>query len=252
MKRKICIISDLHGILPEIRYNVDILCICGDIIPNNIQYNFDESIKWLQNDFINWTNNIPVKKIIMVWGNHDFIGEHLYNSYIFNQSKYIFGNNSNIHILCDKSVEIYGIKFYGTSWCPDLKQWAFYGPNIFLNTIYLKIPKDIDILLTHCPPKVGQQGIVLEPGNDFLKNYGCEELDNAINKIFKDKKSKTYIFSGHIHSGNHEYEMKNNCIYRNVSLLDENYNYKYYPLYIDYNVSLIKIFIKKILKYFKK
>lgn len=250
--KRICIISDLHGNLPNIQ-ECDILCICGDIVPSNIQYDMDKSIYFLQHDFKDWIDTLNVKHCILTWGNHDFIGEYLYNSN-FNPSKYLFGENSNIHILIDKSIELYGIKFYGTPWCPDLKQWAFYGPSSFLRTMFNKIPKDTDILLTHCPPKVGQQGIILELYNDFLTNFGCEELKVAIDNIFGNKKDKTYIFSGHVHSGNHDYEIENNCIYRNVSILDERYNLKYYPLLIDYKVSVykkIKFFIKKVVNFLK-
>ena len=45
--KRICIISDLHGNPPNIE-ECDILCICGDIVPNNIQYDLNESIYFLQ------------------------------------------------------------------------------------------------------------------------------------------------------------------------------------------------------------
>lgn len=245
--KRICIISDLHGNLPNIE-ECDILCICGDIVPNNIQYDLNESIYFLRHNFKDWIDTLNINHIILIWGDHDFIGEYLYNS-MYDQSKYLFGENSNIHILNDKSLEIYGIKFYGTSWCPDLKELAFYGTSSFLKTVFNKIPKDTDILLTHYPAKFGHQGIVLDHNKNFLKNFGCEELKTAIDNIFGNKKKKTYIFSGHIHSGNHYYEIENNCIYRNVSLLDKEYNCEYHPLYIDYKIPIyrkIKKFLKKL------
>lgn len=235
MNIKICGISDLHGYLPEIRYEVDILCICGDIVPCNIQYNYDESLEWLQNDFYNWIKKSPVKNVVMIWGNHDFIGEKLYEDGITNMSKFIFGNDSNIHILVDQMVEINNVRIYGTSWCPNLKNWAFYGPSSFLNTQFTKIPYHTEILLTHCPPKHGQQGIVLQPCCDFLKDFGCQELEDAIQKIFSVKSTSTHILSGHIHSGNHECEVEGGFIYCNVSLLDENYEMIYEPYYFIYN-----------------
>ena len=97
MTKKICAISDIHGYLPDIK-ECDVLCICGDIIPLNIQRNVDLSIEWLQNDFHGWVKTIPVKQVVMTWGNHDFVGEKLYEDGITNMSEFIFGKNNNIHI----------------------------------------------------------------------------------------------------------------------------------------------------------
>jgi Icc-related predicted phosphoesterase len=236
MEIKMCAMSDLHGQLPQIRHEVDILCICGDIVPCEIQCNFYKSFEWLQTTFYNWIKESPVKNVVMIWGNHDFIGEKLYEDGVTNMSEFIFGNDSNIHILCDTSVTIEGINFYGTSWCPNLSNWAFYGPSSFLKERFSKIPYSTDILLTHCPPRHGQQGVVLQPGWNYLENFGCYELEVAIQKIFAVKSLTTIILSGHIHSGNHQTEVEGGYVYRNVSLLDEDYKMTYSPDYFTYFV----------------
>jgi Icc-related predicted phosphoesterase len=150
--------------------------------------------------------------------------------------EFIFGKDSNIHILVDQMVEINKVRIYGTSWCPNLTSWAFYGPSSLLKEKFAKIPYQTNILLTHCPPKHGQQGVVLQPGWDYLKNFGCEELEDAIQKIFALKSLSTIILSGHIHSGNHQTEVEGGYIYRNVSLLDEDYKMTYSPDYFTYYV----------------
>lgn len=236
MIKKICAISDIHGYLPDIK-ECDVLCICGDIIPLNIQRNVDLSIEWLQNDFHDWVKTIPVKQVVMTWGNHDFVGEKLYEDGITNMSEFIFGKNNNIHILIDELKEIEGINFYGTPWCPNLRNWAFYGDEEFLKNKFSQIKSDTQILLTHCPPKHGQQGIVLQQCWNFLNDFGCQELEDAIQKIFSVKSTSTYILSGHIHSGNHQLETENGLSYINVSLKDENYNVAYYPYYFDYYIN---------------
>ena len=76
MEKKICAISDIHGHLPEIP-ECDILCICGDIIPLYIQREFAQSIAWLSGPFQKWALEAPCKHVVMIWGNHDFIGERL-------------------------------------------------------------------------------------------------------------------------------------------------------------------------------
>lgn len=236
MELQMCAMSDLHGQLPQIRREVDILCICGDVVPCEIQHNFDKSLEWLQTTFYNWIKESPVKNVVMIWGNHDFIGEKLYEDGVTNMSEYIFGTNNNIHILVDQSVTIEGVRFYGTSWCPNLSSWAFYGPSSFLKEKFAKIPYHTEILLTHCPPMHGQQGVALQPGWNYLKNFGCSELEDAIQKIFAVKSSTTIILSGHIHSGNHQIEVEGGYVYRNVSLLDEDYKMVYSPDYFTYYV----------------
>ena len=172
----------------------------------------------------------------MIWGNHDFIGQKYEDKYYTGDevAQIIFQNDlgpdPKIYILSDDSIELMGIKFYGTSWCPELKNWAFYADSENLKTYFDMIPSDTDVLLTHCPPKYGQQGIVLQPNNwNFGTNFGCQELQDAIEKRFAVKSTTTHILSGHVHSGNHCEEVNGGLVYRNVSIKDENYEPVYLP-----------------------
>ena len=74
MEVKICAISDIHGTLIDVP-ECDILCICGDILPLDIQRNNDESVAWLAGPFQNWLLEAPCKYVIMIWGNHDWYGD---------------------------------------------------------------------------------------------------------------------------------------------------------------------------------
>lgn len=228
MKKKICAISDIHGDLIDIP-SCDILCISGDIVPLKVQRSIEESSDWLMNIFYPKLLEMPCKHVIMIWGNHDFIGQKFYNfGYTGEyQSELLFGKNSKVHILLDESIEIEGIKIYGTPWVPELDKWAFYGASEFLRYKFNNIPEDTNILLTHCPPKFGTQGVVLQKmfGN-YMKNFGCQELYDVIkSKNFKE----LYVISGHIHSGCHDFEEENGIKYINVSLKDENYEITYKP-----------------------
>ena len=245
MTKKICAISDIHGYLPEIP-ECDILCICGDIVPLEMQQNPMWSLTWLSGPFQKWALDAPCDHVIMIWGNHDFIGERLYKYGTKTDSfpeaikgltpslttQFLFQNDDNhkIKLLIDSWVEIDGIKFYGTPWCPELKNWAFYADPETLKEKFNLIPNDFDVLLTHCPPKHGQQGVVLDTVWNFGSNFGCEELEDAL-KLKTDVRSDScHILSGHIHSGNHHWEHENPRHYINVSIKDENYEPIYKPL----------------------
>lgn len=67
---RVCAISDLHGFLPEIE-PCDLLLICGDIMPLNIQSNMPASEKWLDEVFIPWIDNQPIDQAILIAGNHE-------------------------------------------------------------------------------------------------------------------------------------------------------------------------------------
>ena len=245
MKKKICSISDTHGDLPEIP-ECDILCICGDILPLYIQNDYPHSIAWLAGPFQKWALEAPCKHVVMIWGNHDFIGEKLHKHGYKCDEEIIWGdgmhtsqmheflfqndNEGKIHILLDDFEDIDEIRIHGTSWCPELKNWAFYADSETLKRKFEKIPFNFDILLTHCPPKFGQQGVVLETNYNFGRNFGCEELQNIIERKTNCRKDKCYILSGHIHSGNHNWETNGICNYCNTSIKNENYEIVYKPL----------------------
>ena len=74
---KIAVISDLHGYLPNYpnKYwdgieECEILLICGDIMPLNIQTNMPKSKYWLIEDFKLWALDLPIEKIYIIAGNH--------------------------------------------------------------------------------------------------------------------------------------------------------------------------------------
>lgn len=228
--KKYIIISDLHGILPEINEQFDCLLICGDICPVQFDRDYYLCLSWLQNDFINYINNLNCEKVILIPGNHDFIFWHIYKNISENSKEikeYIFNktNCDKLDILIDDFIIYDNKKIYGTSWCPELKNWAFYGDEETLINKFNMIPKDTNILLTHCPPKVGNAGIVLQKCRNINRDFGCIELTNTLNKL----NNLDFVFCGHIHSGEHSETHLNNIKIVNVSILDEFYRFKFNP-----------------------
>lgn len=244
---KIISISDIHGYLPKLP-KCDIVTIAGDIVPVNIQRQYESCISWLSGPFQEWALNLDCKKVIFIAGNHDFVFEYLsnngvhsaiendirtYNGYldpisIMNMLFQLDNVDDPKIIYLQDSAYIYNnIKFYGTPWCPELKNWAFYGDSKKLYNKFNEIQEDTDILITHCPPKYGLQGTVLETNWNYMTDFGCVELQQVIDEkfFFKDM----WVLSGHIHSGNHKIEKFNDVKYINTSIKDENYSVTYKP-----------------------
>lgn len=245
---KIVAISDIHGYLPELP-ECDVVTISGDIIPLHIQRNYEESIAWLSGPFQTWALNLPCKKVIFIAGNHDFVFERLWknvdssSNWTMHRDAYQITNllfqqddyDNKIVYLQDSEYKYEGKTFYGTPWCPNLSSWAFYGNSAWLTTMFKDIPYNTDVLLTHCPPKFGKQGEVLQKNNwNFGKDFGCEELQTAIETAFAFKEDSTWVVSGHIHSGNHKVEHNWTVKYVNVSIKNEDYEptYNYFEFEI--------------------
>ncbi|NHI93984.1 MAG: metallophosphoesterase [Candidatus Lokiarchaeota archaeon] len=140
---------------------------------------------------------------IVIAGNHDMMFEK--------NPKLAKSLLKNCIYLENTSIEIEGIKIYGSPHTPWFYDWAF---NLQrgkpLQEKWALIPEDTDILITHGPP-LGH--------GDFVKNSseGCEDLLHRIQEI----KPKFHIF-GHIHEGyGITKEGKTTCI--NASSVDENY-----------------------------
>lgn len=209
-------ISDNHGYLPDLP-KCDIVCMCGDIVPLNIQRNEQKTYKWFCEVFVVWVNKLDCSNVIIISGNHDFFLSKSY--YLFKNSKI---DSGKLIYLEDDGVVLDGVSFYGTPWCPVLVNWAYYASEEDLYKKYSKIPDNVDVLLTHCPPKIGNAGVVLQKGWNEGRDFGSWELT----KVLENKDIK-YLFCGHIHSGDHEKTVYNNINIYNVSLKDEDYNVKY-------------------------
>lgn len=220
---KICAISDLHGNLNVSIDPVEVLFICGDIVPTYIQMNHHKSRKWIKDIFIQWINRQPVEKVFLVGGNHDFC---LQNE---EKSKALF-SNTKITILYNEHFRYIDLTnkdwmIYGSPLCHIYGNWAFMEDPKYELEKFSLMPKDCDIVITHDAP-FGVSDICLQLNNQT--NIGNPELTQAI----KEKQPKL-LLHGHLHSSNHNIEKLENTSIYNVSLLDENYKMIYKPLYLE-------------------
>ena len=227
---RVCAISDLHGNLPVLE-PCDIVLICGDIIPLNIQTNSKESDTWFKGIFADWINNLSCDKVFMVAGNHDFYLEHINKRE--NKIKEVLTDPTNGKVVYLNGLTHGGViyrkyQIWGTPFCKMFGNWAFMRNNDVLKERYELMPDNCDIVLSHDSPmfnslgRLGAQWHYQDAGNPVLAD------------VIHIKKPK-YFFSGHLHEGNHKFEEVDGINCANVSILNDAYDVVYEPLYFDIN-----------------
>lgn len=201
MAHSIVAISDQHGTLPELP-ECDLLLIGGDICPiTNHGVDFQQS--WLLSEYRRWLESVPARKIIMVAGNHDFV---------FEQRSGFLPADYPATYLQDSECQWEGLRIWGTPWQPWFCDWAFnlYEPE--LKKKWALIPKGIDILVLHGPPR---------GYGDRVLGSGEETGSPALLQRIKTVAPRLAIF-GHIHEGRGQWQLGPTTL-ANVSLLNERY-----------------------------
>lgn len=226
---KICCLSDLHGtLLPVEDYfePCELVCICGDISPLNIQGNHRKMRHWLINTFKPWCESLPCDKVIFIAGNHDSCmhNEDFMYAQFPKDSKvtYLFHES---YIYTSRSGKEYSI--FGTPYCKLFGNWAFMEMDEILEKLYSTIPENLDILLSHDQP-FGYGDIILE---DIYWNTGEHIGNKPLAKAILEKQPK-YLFCGHLHSTDHSCIEIGNTKRYNVSIKSEKYEPVYDPLVI--------------------
>lgn len=166
-------------------------------------------------NFAKWLNKQPTKHIIFVAGNH----EVYFEKSLPMSRMWVTEECPKAHVLIHESLEIEGIKIFGSPYTPYFLNWAFNvdrGPDI--RRLWDQIPDDTQLLITHGPP-YGILDVVFFP--DFVtpkERVGCMDLLNRINEL-KDLKMH---FFGHLHGSNGEMEVDGKKFY-NVASCDDLY-----------------------------
>lgn len=157
------------------------------------------------------------KSILFVEGNHDWLGAR--NPVVMGQ----LCQDNGISLLRDSSIEIEGVKFYGTPWQPEFCNWAFNLPRGEpLKEKWAAIPEDTQVLITHGPPmnildEVDR--LDYKACEYFAEHVGCWDLKKRIEDL---KLLKLHVF-GHIHKGYGKTE-EGPTTFINASICNEEYN----------------------------
>lgn len=116
--------------------------------------------------------------------------------------------------LIHDSIEIEGIKFFGTPWQPDFCNWAYNTNDIELIDYYAEIPDDTKVLITHCPPHM------MLDYSPMCGNVGSKPLWNRVQQMLGTLKYHSF---GHIHYS-HGIKEFMGTKFINAAILTDHYN----------------------------
>ena len=191
---KILHLSDTHGLHKNLRSLPE-----ADVIVHSGDFTFAGSEEEAY-DFMNWFCNLPYEHKVFIAGNHDMC---MYGA------DHIGGLSKNVHYLYNNSIVIDGMKFYGI---PMFMEDCMDGK---LDMFIHNIPDDVDILITHMPPK----------GICDIADYGkgLEHRGNAtLAEHLKVLHPTCHLF-GHEHDA-YGTATIGNVIYSNACVVDSRYN----------------------------
>jgi Icc-related predicted phosphoesterase len=207
---KIALLSDTHSGHFSVP-TCDILIHCGDATNLGKEseiHNFNRIVGFLKDIDI-------IKKCIFIPGNHDLtLDPDNLRSCLFNAKELL---NNVDHILINDTIEIDGLKIHGNSYTPTFFDWAFMKSENELWNMFQTIPKDLDLLISHGPPR----GIL----DINERNEPCGSF--AMEAILPDIMPKIMAF-GHIHHSrgtfNKDWGNGHKTQFVNCSSVDARYN----------------------------
>ena len=179
---KTWVISDTHGWHKSLQVpeGIDTIIHAGDSTNAfNLYTNIPEF-----HDFKIWFLDLPIKNKILIAGNHDAWATKRYN---IDDLK-----SQNVIYLEHEAAIVEGKTIFGSPYTPTFGNWHFMKDRAKLSRYWEILGTNIDILITHGPPK----GIL-----DLTENrdYTLEQVgDGALyKKVIKVK--PTYHIFGHVH-----------------------------------------------------
>lgn len=181
----------------------------GDVLLHAGDATWDGTPEEIQ-EFSAWLGRLPHKHKVFIAGNHDW-------GFEMNPDAARAMVTNGIY-LEDETVDINGLRIYGSPWQPEFYDWAFNlprdGPE--LAEKWAAIPDDTDILITHSPP----HGILDRTSEEYHPpaNVGCAALARRIEKL---PRLKLHVF-GHIHPSNGKL-VRGATTFVNACICDSNY-----------------------------
>ena len=205
--------SDFHGRTPPQIPECDLLLIAGDIVPG--EHGF-LTYQWLEK----WVRSLDCE-VVAVAGNHDFHSKHLRSLFSWTY-------------LEDEYADVCGLKVWGSPWSPTFGHWAFMRDDSGLAEIWDKIPTDVDVIISHGPPRGFGDLVRLHHSPNAGQHVGSVTLYNRL--CYQHFPNLKLLACGHIHEGYGSYIFSadlNTFDVINGSWLDEKYQPGNPPIVID-------------------
>ena len=225
---RICAFSDMHGQYDFKVEPCDIVLICGDIVPLEIQWNMNKSLEWMETFFIPWCTNLPCEKVLFIGGNHDKVIKEC----TVEIKDMLKGQDKVVYLECE-TYEYKGKVIYGTPICKIFgRRWSFmesYEAQKERYERHLKLIGKIDIIMSH-DAAYGVSDVLLQ--KDCYWADGSHIGNPALREFLDAAKPSLFVF-GHLHSCSHSKTEHNGTDAYCVSMLDEDYKLVYEPLYVD-------------------
>lgn len=133
---RVAITSDWHWLDPPDIPECDLLLLPGDIFPGSGN-GFPEFARWLEEQ--------PATDIIAVAGNHD--------GYVATGEGRRLAKWLPMHYLENESVEVAGLKVFGSPLSTPFNNWDFMADESKLEEVWATIPDDVDVVVTHGPAR---------------------------------------------------------------------------------------------------
>jgi len=206
---RIVLISDTHGLHRKVEVPG------GDLLIHAGDFTLNSKPPAVLHDFDAWLGSLPHRHKVVIPGNHEFILEEPRNR----------GAITNAILLVDSSVEIEGLRIWGSPVTP-LYGGAF-GKSIpeDRKRHWAQIPEGLDILITHGPPFA-----ILDHGGSEERREGCPQLLEAVFRALPC----VHVF-GHIHVG-YGTLRTSHTLFVNASLLGEDGSLGRKPVVIDFQI----------------
>jgi len=171
MMRIVCL-SDTHDVFRDLRVpDGDLLLHGGDLSRKGRVDELLASAEWLR--------GLSHRHKIVIGGNHDFCLEQ-------QDARELL---SGLTYLQDQSVEVGGLRIFGSPWSPAHGVWAFQAERgEAIRRRWDAIPEGTDLLITHGPPR----GILDRHVSGV--HLGCQDLADRVAQIAP----KLHLF-GHVH-----------------------------------------------------
>jgi len=217
---KLVVVSDTHNNNDIVIPYGDILIHCGDFTMKGTSSEVLAFCDWLE------SQRHPHK--VVICGNHD-MGLEFESQPRSPEMAIAYKRLKGLcTLLQNSSANIEGLKFWGSPYTPYISKkskMGFQDSSENLIKYWEQIPENIDVLITHGPPRNFGDRILLG------KNVGCENLLKRVLEV----KPRYHLF-GHIHEAYGTYKM-NNCVFVNAAICNLLYNPIHPPVVIDVSLN---------------